>query len=91
MQFRGLQPTRLLRPWDFPGKNTGVGYHFLLHSEIKNRCKDCGIHHPSPAPSLANRGTLTAPDVKGLLRQEPVGLSPNHFFHKQLTLLIVVV
>ena len=21
----GLQPTRLLRPWDFPGKNTGVG------------------------------------------------------------------
>ena len=25
----GLQPTRLLRPWDFPGKSTGVGYHFL--------------------------------------------------------------
>ena len=25
-----LQPTRLLRPWDFPGKNTGVGYHCLL-------------------------------------------------------------
>ena len=22
-------PTRLLRPWDFPGKNTGVGCHFL--------------------------------------------------------------
>ena len=27
---RGLQPTRLLRPWDSPGKNTGVGCHFLL-------------------------------------------------------------
>ena len=27
----GLQPTRLLHPWDFPGKNTGVGCHFLLH------------------------------------------------------------
>ena len=26
----GLQPTMLLRPWDFPGKNTGVGYCFLL-------------------------------------------------------------
>ena len=25
-----LQPTRLLRPWDFPGKNTGVGCHCLL-------------------------------------------------------------
>ena len=27
----GLQPTRLLCPWDFPGKNTGVGCFFLLH------------------------------------------------------------
>ena len=25
------QPTRLLHPWDSPGKNTGVGCHFLLH------------------------------------------------------------
>ena len=24
------KPTRLLCPWDFPGKNTGVGCHFLL-------------------------------------------------------------
>ena len=24
------QPTRLLRPWDSPGKNTGVGCYFLL-------------------------------------------------------------
>ena len=27
---RGLQPARLLCPWRFPGKNTGVGCHFLL-------------------------------------------------------------
>ena len=26
----GLQPTRLPRPWDSPGKNTGVGCPFLL-------------------------------------------------------------
>ena len=26
------QPTRLPRPWDSPGKNTGVGWHFLLQS-----------------------------------------------------------
>ena len=25
------QPTRLPRPWDSPGKNTGVGCHFLFH------------------------------------------------------------
>ena len=24
------QPTRLPRPWDSPGRNTGVGCHFLL-------------------------------------------------------------
>ena len=29
----GLQPTRLLRPWDFPGKSTGVGRHCLLRHE----------------------------------------------------------
>ena len=26
----GPQPTSLLRPWDFPGKSTGVGCHHLL-------------------------------------------------------------
>ena len=29
-QPHGLQPTRLHRPWDFPGKSTGVGCHCLL-------------------------------------------------------------
>ena len=33
-QPHGLQPTRLLLPWDFPGKRTGVGCHCLL------QCKD---------------------------------------------------
>ena len=39
------QPTRLLRPWDSPGKNTGVGCHFLLQcmkvkseSEVTQLC-----------------------------------------------------
>ena len=30
MRPRRRQPTRLLCPWDSPGKNTGVGCHFLL-------------------------------------------------------------
>ena len=41
----GLQPTRVLRPWDFPGKSTGVGCHFLLQcmkvkseSEVTQSC-----------------------------------------------------
>ena len=28
-QPHGLQPTRLLRPWDFPGRSTGAGCHCL--------------------------------------------------------------
>ena len=30
----GLQPARLLCSWDFPGKSTGVGCHFLLQSLV---------------------------------------------------------
>ena len=39
------QPTRLPRPWDSPGKNTGMGCHFLLpcmkvksESEVAQSC-----------------------------------------------------
>ena len=50
------QPTRLPRPWDSPGKNTGVGCHFLLQcvkvrseSEVSQSCRthrdpmDCSL------------------------------------------------
>ena len=30
LQPQRRQPTRLPSPWDSPGKNTGVGFHFLL-------------------------------------------------------------
>ena len=32
------QPTRLLRPWDFPGKSTGVGCHCLLRFRKIGMC-----------------------------------------------------
>ena len=48
---RRWQPTRLRRPWDSPGKNTGVGCHFLLQcmkvkseNEVTQLCltlRDC--------------------------------------------------
>ena len=37
----GLQPTRLLCPWDFPAKNTGVGCHFLLQEILKPCSNPC--------------------------------------------------
>ena len=33
----GLDPTRLLCPWDFPGKNAGVSGHFLLKGSFRIR------------------------------------------------------
>ena len=35
LQPHGLQPARLLCPWYFPGKNTEVGFHFLLHYDFR--------------------------------------------------------
>ena len=70
----GLQPTRLLHPWDFPGNSTGVGCHCLLR-KLFNRVKlfaspwtmqsmefsreDTGVG--KPFPSL---GDLPNPGIK---------------------------
>ena len=40
------QPTRLLRPWDSPGKNTGVGCHFLLQCTKGKRESDTTLSDP---------------------------------------------
>ena len=32
------QPTRLLCPWDSPGKNTGVGCHACMHAKLLQLC-----------------------------------------------------
>ena len=60
------QPTRLPHPWDSPGKNTGVGCHFLLQcmkvkSEVAQSC-----------PTLATPWTAAyqAPPSMGFSRQE---------------------
>ena len=62
------QPTRLPRPWDSPGKNTGVGCHFLLQcmkvkseSEVAQSC-----------PTLSDPRDCSPPgsSVHGFSRQE---------------------
>ena len=40
----GLWPCRLCR-WDFPGKNAGVGYHFLLQGLfLTQELSPCFLH-----------------------------------------------
>ena len=56
--LRELYPTSLLCPWDSPGKNTGVGSHFLLQGNLP----DSGIDPGSP--SMQADSLLTAPPGK---------------------------
>jgi len=39
----GLKPVRLLYPWNFPGKNTGVGSHFLLQRIFPTQRSNPGL------------------------------------------------
>ena len=65
LQPHGLQPTRLLCPWNFPGKNTGAGCHFLLQgifpTQESKLCLLCPLHWQadslplgSPLPKVKN-------------------------------------
>ena len=45
LQPHGLQPTRLLSPWDFPGKRTGVGCHSLLQGIFPTQGVNLGLLH----------------------------------------------
>ena len=65
LRSRGLWPTRLLHPWDSPGKNTGVGYHFLLQIHL---CEP--IIQLFPTHSVANtliQNTVILNDYDSLL------------------------
>ena len=45
LRTHGLYPTRFLCPWDFPGKNTGVGCHFLLQEIFPTQGLNLGLPH----------------------------------------------
>ena len=62
----GLQPTRLLCPWDSSGKNTRVGSHFLLQQIFPTQGSNTALphcrgvlyqlnHRGSPGKSLLGR------------------------------------
>ena len=62
------QPTTLPRPWDSPGKNTGVGCHFLLQCmKVKSEREVAQL-----CPTLATPWTAAyqSPPSMGFSRQE---------------------
>ena len=61
------QPTRLPRPWDSSGKNTGVGCHFLLQcmkvkseSEVAQSCLTLGNPMDCSLPGFCVHGIFQA-------------------------------
>ena len=61
------QPNRLPRPWDSPGKNTGVGCHFLLQclkvkseSEVAQSCLTPSDLMDCSPPGSSIHGTFQA-------------------------------
>ena len=80
------QPTRLRHPWDSPGKNTGVGCHFLLQcmkvkseSEVTESCPTLSLD------SILKSRDITLPTkvylVKAMVFESPLnfkGIKPVH-------------
>ena len=61
------QPTKLPRPWDSPGKNIGVGCHFLLQcmkvkseSEVAQSCPTLSDPMDCSLPSSSVQGIFQA-------------------------------
>ena len=61
---RGLQPTRLLCPWDSPGRNTGVGCYFLLQGRVLTQGSSPRPWHVDSLP-LSHLTKLTWPLFSG--------------------------
>ena len=60
------QPTRLPRPWDSPGKNTGVGCHFLLQCmKVKSESE---VAQSCPTPRDPMDCSLSGSSVHGIFQ-----------------------
>ena len=57
----GLQPSRLLCPWGFPGKSTGVGCHRLLRSHALLITKNT----KTSIKEIRSASVTLEPDVQG--------------------------
>jgi len=80
VQPRRRQPTRLPRSWDSPGKNTGVGCHFLLQctkvkseSEVAQSCPTLSDPMDCSLPGFSVHGIFQAK----LLEWGAIAFKPN--------------
>ena len=64
------QPTRLPRPWDSPGKNTGVGCHFLLQCMKVKSEREVSQSCPTPSNPMDCSPPGSSIPCLGFSRQE---------------------
>ena len=70
------QPTRLPRPWDSPGKNSGVACHFLLRCmKVKSESE--------VAQSLSDPmdGSPPGSSIRGIFQAGLISVSPHAYQH----------
>ena len=89
----GLQPTRLLCPWDFPGKSTGMSCHFLLQRIFPTQGSNPGLSHcRQTLYCLSHQGTVRLNNNNMFYgRQYVRHLSINLFLIKTLWISIVII
>ena len=68
LRSHGLQPTRLLCLWDFPGKNTPVGSHSLLQGIFGPGIEPMSLE----SPALAGRFFTTSTPAQPLRRYQMI-------------------
>ena len=75
-----LQPTRLLCPSDFPGKNTEVGCHFFLQGIFPTQeSNSCLLHWQADTLPLSHQGSQVSAVLSGLFLMIQAGFwSSNH-------------
>ena len=66
VQHNRRQSTRLSRPWDSPGKNTGVGFHFLL--QCMKMKSESEVAQSCPTPSDPMDCSLPGSSVHGIFQ-----------------------
>ena len=75
LQTPGLQPARLLCPWDSPGKNTGSGLPLLSSGDLP----DPGIEPVSPA-----LGGFFTPELRGEAQlRSPMSTEISILWHRE--------
>ena len=77
------QPTRLRRPWDSPGKNTGVGCHFLLQCmKVKSESE---VAQSCPILSDSMDCSLPGSSVHGIFQARVLEWGASAFSQRRLS------